>query len=120
MSILRAVAALLPEKEIREIVGTEKEVTDLRSKAMVGIGVLKNLVESYREDRFEQLGVTKEELYEAVTGVRETRAFVDQYVEHYENYPENRSEFENWLSRRNRIDANFYEALDLSPDEQKY
>jgi len=120
VSILRAVAALLPEKEIREIVGTEKEVTDLRSKAMVGIGVLKNLVESYREDRFEQLGVTKEELYEAITGVRETRAFVDQYVEHYENYPENRSEFENWLSRRNRIDANFYEALDLSPDEQKY
>jgi len=120
VSILRAVAALLPEKEIREIVGTEKEVTDLRSKALVGLGVVKNLVESYRQGRFEQLGVTKADLYEAITGVRTTRQFVDEYVTHYESYPADRADYENWLVQRNRIDDNFYDALELDAEDRKY
>jgi geranylgeranyl reductase family protein len=120
VSILRAVAALLPEDEIRDIVGTETNVADLKSKLLVGAGVLKNLVSEYRSDTFESLGVSTEELYDAVTGVIETRDYVRSYEDVYSNYPESRGTFENWLSERNRVDKSFYEALELSADEQKY
>ncbi|MXR52643.1 FAD-dependent oxidoreductase [Halovenus sp. WSH3] len=120
VNILRAVAALLPEEEIRDIVGTETNVADLKSKALVGAGVIKNLISEYRSDTFEQLGVSKEELYESVTGVIETRKYVRSYEDIYSRYPEDRGTFENWLSERNRLDSDFYDALDLAPEEQKY
>jgi digeranylgeranylglycerophospholipid reductase len=120
MNILRAVAALLPEDEIRDIVGTETNVADLKSKALVGAGVLKNLVSEYRSGTFEQLGVTKAQLYEAVTGVIETRDYVRSYEDVYKRYPEDRATFENWLSERNRVDTSFYDALELSASERKY
>ncbi len=118
--VLRAVAALLPEKELRAIVGTETDIDTLPSKALVGFGVGKNLVSEYRKGTFEQLGVTKEELYEAVTGVYKTQQFVSEYNEHYKDYPDSRARYEDWLSRRNRIDQRFYDAVELEPDEQKY
>jgi len=120
VNILRAVAALLPEDEIRDIVGTETNVSDLTSKVLVGAGVLKNLVSEYRSGTFAALGVTAEELYESITGVIETRNFVRDYEEVYSDYPADRATFENWLSERNRIDNSFYDALELSPEEQKY
>mgnify|MGYP000255788418 CR=1 FL=1 len=119
-AILRAVAAMLPEEEIKTIVGTETDIETLKGKALVGLGVLKNLVAEYRTGTFEELGITKEELYDAITGVRTTQQFVDEYDDHYENYPEDRARFEDWLSRRNRIDQRFYDALELAPDERKY
>ena len=120
VSILRAVAALLPEDEIRDIVGTETNVADLTSKMLVGAGIVKNLISEYRKGTFEQLGVTKEELYESVTGVIETRDHVRSYEDVYSSYPEDRGTFENWLSRRNRVDNSFYDALDIPANEQKY
>ncbi len=118
--ILRAVAALLPEEELKTIVGTETDIETVKGKAMVGLGAAKNLVAEYRKGTFEQLGISKEQLYEAILGVRETRNFVSKYDDHYENYPENRARFEDWLARRNRLDQQFYDALDLASSEQKY
>ena len=120
VNILRAVAALLPEREIREIVGTETELDSLKAKAGVAVGVLRNLVSEYRKDTFEKLGVTRGELYEAIKGVNETREYVTDYEEQYAAYPEDRGTFENWLSERNRLDDAFYDALDLEGDERKY
>ena len=120
VNILRAVAALLPEDEIRDIVGTETNVSDLKSKALVGAGVLKNLVTEYRSGTFEALGVTASELYESITGVIETRKYVRDYEDVYKAYPEDRGTYENWLSERNRVDESFYDALELSADERKY
>jgi flavin-dependent dehydrogenase len=120
VNILRAVAALLPEDEIRDIVGTETNVSDLKSKLLVGAGVLKNLVSEYRAGTFETLGVTPEELYESIMGVVETRNFVREYEDIYTSYPADRDTFENWLSERNRIDEAFYDTLELSASERKY
>lgn len=120
VNTLRAVAALLPEEEIREIVGTETKVNSLKAKALVGVGVLRNFVSEYRKDTFEKLGVSKGELYEAIAGVNETRKFVSEYETQYAAYPEDRATFENWLSERNRLDTAFYDALDLEEEERKY
>jgi digeranylgeranylglycerophospholipid reductase len=119
-AILRAVAAMLPEEEIKTIVGTETDIETLKGKALVGLGIAKNLVSEYRRGTFEELGITKGELYEAVKGVRKTQGFVEEYDEHYENYPDDRARFEDWLSRRNRIDERFYDTLELTGDERKY
>ncbi|MEF8820942.1 MAG: hypothetical protein V5A52_01575, partial [Halovenus sp.] len=119
-NILRAVAAMLPEEEIKTIVGTETDIETLKGKALVGLGVAKNLISEYRGGTFEALGITKSELYEAVIGVRKTQGFVEEYDEHYEHYPDDRARFEDWLSRRNRIDQRFYDALELSGDDRKY
>ena len=120
VNILRAVAALLPEREIREIVGTKTELDSLKAKAGVAVGVLRNLVSEYRSDTFEKLSVTRGELYEAIKGVNETREYVTAFEEQYAAYPEDRGTFENWLSERNRLDEAFYDALDLEGDERKY
>ncbi len=120
VNVLRALTALLPEKELREIVGTSREVDGLKSKLLVGTGLLKNLVAEYRKDTFETLGVSTGELYEAILAVRKTRRRVAEYERQYESYPEARSAFETWLAERDRIDQDFYDDLDLSPGDQKY
>jgi digeranylgeranylglycerophospholipid reductase len=120
VNVLRAVTALLPETELREIVGTSAEVDDLKSAALVGIGVLKNFAAEYRKDTFETLDVSNGELYEAVLAVRKTRNYVSEYERHYAAYPEDRSTFEQWLPERDRIDEKFYDELDLSPEDRKY
>ncbi len=118
--ILRAVAALLPEEELKTIVGTETDIETVKGKALVGLGAARNIVSEYRKGTFETLGISKQQLYEAIQGVRETRTFADEYDEHYESYPADRSLFEDWLSGRNRIDQQFYDALELESSEQKY
>ncbi|RQG90080.1 geranylgeranyl reductase family protein [Natrarchaeobius halalkaliphilus] len=120
VNVLRAVTALLPERELREIVGTSTKVDSLKSKALVGTGVLKNFVSEYRRGSFDALDVGTGELYEAVRSVRTTRTYVSAYENQYEAYPEERSTFEDWLSERDRIDREFYDALDLSPGDYKY
>lgn len=120
VATLRTVAALLPEDELKEIVGTDKKVDALTTKLSVGVGVVKNAISAYRDGSFETLGISAGELYEAVQGFRETRTFVDRYETHYESYPASREAYDRWLDRRNEIDEAFYDALDLSPDERKY
>lgn len=120
VNVLRAVTALLPEKELREIVGTKREVDSLTSKVLVGTGVLKNLVGEYRKGTFETLDVNKGELYEAVTGLNKTREHVSEYEQQYEAYPTDPSEFATWQSDRNSIDEAFSDMLGLSPAEYKY
>ncbi|MXV64266.1 FAD-binding protein [Natronorubrum sp. JWXQ-INN-674] len=120
VNVLRALTALLPEAELREIVGTSTEVDDLKSKLLVGTGVLKNFLAEYRRDTFETLGVSTHELYEAVLGLRETRTYVSEYERQYDAYPADRSGFERWRAERDYIDRDFYDALDLSPSEHKY
>ncbi|ELY60101.1 geranylgeranyl reductase [Natronococcus amylolyticus DSM 10524] len=120
VSVLRAVTALLPEKELREIVGTSTEVDGLKSKLLVGAGVLRNFATETRKGTFDELGVDRTELYEAVLGLKRTRDYVSEYERRYEAYPAERSSFERWRSERDRLDREFYDALELSPDERKY
>jgi len=118
--ILRAIAALLPEDQLKEIVGTETSVDDLTAKLSVGLGMLKNLYSEYRKGTFEQLGVSRGELYEAAAGFRETKQYADRFEELYAEYPATRAGFESWLDRRDALDAAFYDAIDLAPEDHKY
>jgi digeranylgeranylglycerophospholipid reductase len=120
VNLLRAVTALLPEAELREIVGTSTEVDSLKSKLLVGTGVLKNFVAESRKDTFDTLDVSTRELLEAVLAVRKTREYVSRYDRQYTAYPESRAAFEGWRSARDRLDREFYDELDLSPAEYKY
>jgi len=117
---LRALIALLPEKELREIVGTSTEVDTLSSKLRVGSGVVRNFLSEYRRGTFAELGVTLSELSEAVRDLVVTRKYVENYQAHYEAYPETRGGFENWVTERNEIDQAFYDALGLDSSEYKY
>lgn len=120
VSMLRAIAALLPEDELREIVGTETEVDSLSAMASVGFGVLKNFVSHYRAGTFDELGISNRKLYESFHGVRKTKRYASEYAEHYGNYPKSRSGFEAWLAERDRLDQEFYDAIDLPEADRKY
>jgi len=119
-NMLRALIALLPEKELREIVGTSTEVDSFASKLQVGSGVARNFLSAYRRGLFDELGVTVSELSDAVLGLVSTRKFVAKYQAHYESYPETRDGFEAWVAKRNEIDQAFYDALELESSEYKY
>jgi len=118
--ILRAIAALLPEDELKSIVGTETTVDDLTTKLSVGLGVVRNAFSEYRSGSFEQLGVSNRELYDALSGFRKTRQYADQFEELYAQFPASRDGFDSWLDDRNDLDSAFYEAIGLAPGEQKY
>ncbi len=120
VTVLRAVTALLPEKELREIVGTSREVDSFSSKLLVGAGVLRNVIGEYRKDTFNKLGVSRGDLYDAVTGVNTTRGFVSTYERQYDAYPTSPSSFDSWRADRDRIDQQFYDELGLEPSEYKY
>ena len=120
VDVLRAVTALLPEAELREIVGTAAQFDSVKSKLRFGGGILRNVVTEYRNGTFETLGVSSGELYAALRGVRTTRQFVARYERQYDGYPTTPSGFDKWRSERNRIDQAFYEALDLSSSDHKY
>ncbi|GAB7092026.1 geranylgeranyl reductase family protein [Halorubrum luteum] len=120
VNTFRAITALLPERELREIVGTSKEVDDWRSMGFVVAGVVRNLGAEYRNGTFETLGVSGSDLYEAIIGLKRTRDYVSRYERLYEAYPTEPAGFGDWLDERNRLDEQFYEALGLAPDEYKY
>jgi digeranylgeranylglycerophospholipid reductase len=117
---MRAVAALLPQAELREIVGTEAKIDDFRSKLSVGIGVLKNYISESRAGTFDQLGISIGDLYESLKGFKTTKDYVDEYEEHYGAYPDSPDGFDDWVSRRDAIDEAFYDALDLDAGDRKY
>ena len=120
VSMLRAIAALLPEDELKEIVGTEQNVFGLTGVASVGFGVLRNFIAHSRSGTFDELGLSSRKLYDSFHGVRKTKHFVGEYDEHYANYPASREAFDDWLEERNRIDERFYDELGLSDAERKY
>ena len=119
-NMLRALIALLPEKELREIVGTSTEVDSLSSKLQVGTGVARNFLSEYKRGTFDELGVTVGELSEAVLDLLSTRKFVGKYQAHYEAYPETRDGFAAWVAERDEIDQAFYDELELESSEHKY
>jgi digeranylgeranylglycerophospholipid reductase len=118
--VLRAMAAVLPEDEIREIVSTDTAFDDLTSKLSIAAGAMKNIISHYRSGSFDYLGVSNSKLYEALMGFRTTREYVDRYERHYEQYPESREGYFDWLDERNRLDKQFYDALDLAEEDRKY
>lgn len=120
MSVLRAIGAILPEDEIREIVGTETSFDSLTSKLSIFAGAVKNALSHYQASTFEYLDVSDSELYEAVLGFRDTRSFSNNYEQHYGGYPDSRGDFDRWLAERNRLDESFYETLDLAETNRKY
>jgi len=111
--VLRAIAAVLPEDEIREIVSTETKFDDFTSKLNIVAGAMKNVVSHYRAGTFDHLGVSNGQLYEALVGFKQTREYVDEYEELYMNYPESRNRYDAWLAQRNHLDEEFYDALEL-------
>ncbi len=118
--LLRAAAAVLPQDELKSIVGTESKVNGVAGMASVGLGAVKNLISHYREGTFEYLGVGRDDLLEVLNGVRETKRYASQYQSHYEQYPLTRSAFSEWQAERDQIDENFYDALDLDSSARKY
>lgn len=120
VTTLRAITALLPEQELRDIVGTSREVDDWRSMGSVVAGVVRNLATEYRSGTFETLGVSGSELYGVIIDLKRTRDYVSRYERLYESYPTEPAAFGDWLDERNRLDERFYEALGLAPDEYKY
>jgi flavin-dependent dehydrogenase len=120
MTVLRAIGAILPEDEIREIVGTETSFDSLTSKLSILAGAVKNAVSHYQARTFEYLDVSNSELYEAVVGFRDTRSFSNRYEQHYDGYPEAREDYDRWLTDRDRLDESFYETLDLAATNRKY
>ena len=120
ISVLRAVAALLPEDELKEIVGTDSTVDSLTGLAALGVGTLKNLIAASRDGTFDTLGVSRDDLVTVFRGVVTTKRYASQYREQYEAYPATRSGFAAWRERRNEIDEAFYDALELSESHRKY
>jgi len=120
VSLLRAVAALLPEAEIRSIVGTESNVESVTDLAAVALGGMKNLLAHYRRGTFEHLGVSKRDLYTVFRGVRIARQYAGRYESHYGAYPETRGSFFEWLEDRDALDEAFYDALELDAADRKY
>ncbi len=118
--VLRAIAAVLPEDEIREIVSTETKFDDLSSKLNIVAGAMKNVLSHYRAGTFDHLGVSNGQLYEALVGFKKTRDYVDEYEELYMNYPASRSRYDAWLAQRNHLDEEFYDALELDDEDRKY
>ncbi|SNR55881.1 NAD(P)/FAD-dependent oxidoreductase [Halorubrum vacuolatum] len=120
VNVLRALTALLPEQELREIVGTKREADGFRSTLSLATGVLRNFVSESRAGTFETLGVGRSEVYESVIGLKKTRDYVAEYEQLYEGYPSDPSDFDGWLRDRNHLDERFYDALELSSAERKY
>jgi len=118
--ILRAIAALLPEKQLKDIVGTDPRVDDLTSKLTVGFGAVRNFIGEYRTGTFEELGVTNTELYDALSGFWETKQYAEQFGDLYDQYPASRGGFDAWRADRDGLDEAFYDAIDLAPGNHKY
>jgi hypothetical protein len=64
--------------------------------------------------------VSREDLVTVFRGVVTTKRYASQYREQYEAYPATRSGFAAWRERRNEIDEEFYDALELSKSHRKY
>jgi digeranylgeranylglycerophospholipid reductase len=120
VSIIRATAALLPEDELKQIIGTETKTDGLGAKLSVAVGALKNVVGEYRSGNFDALGVEPDELYEAIVGFWKTKQYTDQFEELYASYPATRAGYDAWLADRNDLDDAFYDAIDLPAEEHKY
>lgn len=120
VNVLRALTALLPEEELREIVGTKRNADGFGSTMSLAIGVLRNFVSESRAGTFDTLGVDRSAVYESVIGLKRTRDYVADYERLYEDYPSDPSDFGGWLADRDRLDERFYDALELSSAERKY
>jgi flavin-dependent dehydrogenase len=120
IDVLRVVAALLPQDEIKSMVGTESKVDGIGDILSVAAGAAKNFVGHYRRGSFDQLDVSNRDLYEVLDGVWTARQYADTYETHYEAYPSTRAGFFNWREDRNRLDEEYYDDIDLAEADQKY
>jgi len=120
VSIIRATAALLPEDELKQIIGTEAKIDGLTETLSVAVGALRNVVDAYRSGSFDYLGVSNGDLYEALSGFWQTKGYAERFEELYDAYPAARAGYDDWLADRDDLDAAFYDAIDLPPAEHKY
>ena len=120
IGVLRAVAALLPEDEIKTMVGTESKVESIGDIVSVAAGAITNFVDHYRGGTFEQLGVSNRDLYNVFRGVLTAREYTSRYESHYEAYPSTRAGFSLWREDRDSLDTAFYDALELDSNHRKY
>jgi len=117
---LRAVAALLPEQEMREIIGTEREVDGIRSKLSVATGITKNFIAHQKAGTFEKLDVSPREVLSMMNGLRKTKEIADQLEAHYSKYPADPDGFFEWQAIRNQLDDSLYEAVGAEDSQRKY
>jgi flavin-dependent dehydrogenase len=120
IDVLRAVAALLPQDEIKSIVGTKSKIDGLGDLASVVVGAAKNFLGHYRGGSFDHLGVSNRDLYEVFEGVWTARGYANRYETHYEAYPETRGGFSLWREDRDQLDEAYYDSLELDAADRKY
>jgi Dehydrogenases (flavoproteins) len=120
ISLLRAVAALLPEEEVKSIVGTKSKINGIGDLVSVAVGAARNFIDHYRGGTFDDLGVSNNDLYEVFRGVRTARTYANRYETHYDAYPEIRGGFFNWRDDRDQLDSAYYDALELDSADRKY
>ena len=120
IGVLRLVAALLPQDEIKSMVGTESKIDGIGDALSVAAGAVRNLVDHYRSDSFERLSVSNGDLYEVLRGVWTARSYVDRYETHYDAYPLTRGGFSQWRDDRDRLDQAYYDDIGLADADRKY
>ncbi len=120
ISLLRAVAAILPQDEIKSIVGTESKLDGLGDVAAVLAGAARNFLDHYRTGSFDHLGVSNSDLYEMLQGVWTARRHANRYETHYDAYPEVRGAFSRWRDDRDDLDETYYDDLGLAEADRKY
>jgi digeranylgeranylglycerophospholipid reductase len=120
INVLRAVAAMLPQDEIKSMVGTESKIESVGDIISVAVGAAKNFVGHYRSGSFEHLGVSNRDLLDVFEGVWTARGYVDEYDTHYGAYPSTRAGFFRWRDDRDSLDETYYDDLDLDAADRKY
>jgi digeranylgeranylglycerophospholipid reductase len=111
---------MLPQDEIKSMVGTESKIESVGDIISVAVGAAKNFVGHYRSGSFEHLGVSNRDLLDVFEGVWTARGYVDEYDTHYGAYPSTRAGFFRWRDDRDSLDETYYDDLDLDAADRKY
>jgi len=121
MENVRALVAMLPEEEISNVVSanTEEGLGYQNISNMLNEG-LENAWHHYRSGSFEKLDTTKREVLGTMRDFLWTAKYASELQEHYQDYPESREGFEEWLDERNEIDDKLNSRLGIEGSERKY
>jgi geranylgeranyl reductase family protein len=120
METVRAIVALLPEEEIADIVSSESSTFSLGNGVTLVSGVARNAWRFFRDGSLDELDTTTTEILKTLVDFVTTRRHADKLEQHYRNYPEDRSEFFEWLDKRDLLDDQLSDRLGTSESSRKY
>jgi len=120
MENVRAAVALLPETEIADVVSSAEDSFGVTNAVELVSGVLRNAVDLYRNDVFEQLDTSKRAVLATLGDFVQTRIYADRLERHYANYPETREEFFEWRDERDALDDALDEQIGIPARDSKY